>query len=660
MSTGQLKTTKVLPLGKFSQPYDYIASDICEAGMVVQIPLGSRTTYGVVWEYPSQSQVKQEKLKEIKHTVPLPPLSSSMRSFLTKAAAYNMGELGNFLKLSFSVESVFSKPSAAEAQQDRGVALVAELSDVQSAAVQYLLEKLSPLNGHSTTLIDGVTGSGKTEVYFKAIEKAVESGGQVLVLVPEISLTVQLLEKFKARFGYSPLEWHSALTPARRRENWKKAAYGQARIIVGARSALFLPYPDLKLIVVDEEHEASYKQEEGVTYHARDMAVLRAREEGIACFLVSATPSVETFMNALSGKYGRVRLAERYNPHAMPVVNLVDLRLDKLLPGQWISRTLHDRILKTLEKKQQVLLYLNRRGFAPLTLCRACGSRLNCPDCSTWLVYHRYKNTLSCHYCGFERQMPKICPDCNEPDSLVFCGPGVERLESEVRSSFPNARLLSVTSDTAGNLKQIDSFIGMIEKGEIDIIIGTQMLAKGHHFPSLTLVAAVDADSGLTGGDLRAGERTYQLLHQVAGRAGRGMEGSSVIIQTYMPEHPVMQALKNWDRDGFLHAEVDSRRISGMPPFSRLISILLTGLNEEVVRRAANSLALRIPEHEDFIVLGPVPAPINLMKKRYRYRFLVKAGRGVPTQGIVSAWLKSVAIPSSITLKADVDPYGFL
>jgi len=659
MSTSP-RFAKVLPIAAFHHPLDYIIPEglSVTVGSIVEVPLGRRTVKGAVMELAENSNLPEAKLKSILQIFAYPPLSKNLLAFIVKAANYNLGASGNFLKMTLSVDAAFEKLKPLPANEDIYAPDFPELSAEQKEAADKLRSKIS--NGFSVTLLDGVTGSGKTEVYLSAAAKVIESGMQAIIMVPEISLTVQLLEKFRKRFGFTPTEWHSGLTPARRRDNWRRIINGDARIIVGARSALFLPYKAPGLLVVDEEHDHSYKQDEGGIYHARDMSVLRALEEKIPVLLISATPSIETYTNCKNGRYERIILQNRFREYQMPKVELVDLRSDKLKYGEWISSKLKQRIAATMQTGQQVLLYLNRRGFAPLTLCRKCGHRHNCPDCAAWLVYHRTKNKLECHYCGYSCAMPTSCSACGDTENIVMCGPGAERLEDEVRQSFPNARLLTVTSDTVGTHKKITEMINKVTSGEVDIIIGTQMLAKGHHFPALNMVAIIDADSGLGGTDLRAAERTYQMLHQVAGRAGREHENSKVIIQTYMPEHPVLQALAKWDRDGFLEAESTSRMQAGMPPYSRLIAILITGLSEEKVRRAATELSIKAPFIDGVTVLGPVPAPLSQLKKRHRYRFLIKADRRINYGKLITEWLGAVKLSSTIDIKVDVDPYSFL
>ena len=538
------------------------------------------------------------------------------------------------------------------------------LSDHQATAAG-ALRKAVQEDAFSVTLLDGVTGSGKTEVYFEAIATALAAGRQALVMLPEIVLSAQWLERFERRFGVAPALWHSDLTSAQRRATWRAVAQGQAPVVVGARSALFLPYPDLGLIVVDEEHESAFKQEDGVTYHARDMAVVRAQLGGIPAVLVSATPALESLNNVRNGRYRAQHLPERHGDAVLPEIGLVDLRHDRppklegLGPG-WLSAPLRAAIAETLAAGEQVLLFLNRRGYAPLTLCRACGHRLQCPNCTAWLVEHRLAGRLQCHHCGHASRLPTACPDCGAEGTLAACGPGVERLAEEARALFPEARQAMMTSDTLTGPESAAALVRAVQARGIDLLIGTQIVAKGHHFPHLTLVGVVDADLGLYGGDLRAAERTYQLLHQVAGRAGRAEHRGKVLLQTSEPEHPVMQALAAGERDRFFEAEAAARESAGLPPFGRLAALVLSGPDARQLDEAARQLARRAPQAEGVTILGPAPAPLAVLRGRHRRRFLVKAPRGFRLQALLRAWLGQVKMPNAVRLQVDIDPYSFL
>jgi primosomal protein N' (replication factor Y) len=531
------------------------------------------------------------------------------------------------------------------------------LSPAQGEAAASLVAKVTA-HCFSVTLLDGVTGAGKTEVYFAAIAACLAAGRQALVLLPEIALSAQWLDRFDARFGALPVLWHSGLASQVRRRNWRRIARGVAPVVVGARSALFLPLDRLGLVVVDEEHDHSFKQEDGVLYHARDMAVLRAQLADAPAILASATPSLETVANVASGRYAVQRLPDRHGAD-MPEIQAIDLRRHPPPRQRFLSPPLVAALGETLAAGRQAMLFLNRRGYAPLTLCRTCGHRFECPNCSAWLVEHRLLKRLVCHHCGQGRRFPDSCPSCGETDSLAACGPGVERLGEEAAALFPDARRAIMASDQLTGPQDAADLVRAMEAHEIDLLIGTQMVAKGHNFPGLALVGVVDADLGLGGGDLRAGERTYQLLHQVAGRAGRAGRGR-VLLQTTAPDHPVIAALVAADRDAFYEAESEQRRRFGMPPFGRLAALILSSPDPDSVDRVARLIARAAPHAPDISVLGPAPAPLSLLRGRHRRRLLLKTGRDRSVQAILHAWLSPLSLPTDVRLSIDIDPYSFM
>jgi primosomal protein N' (replication factor Y) len=537
----------------------------------------------------------------------------------------------------------------------------AALNASQSAATQ-ALKRLVVDGGFQAALLDGVTGSGKTEVYLEAVAAALaaDPGAQVLILLPEIALTQAVLARFETRFGARPAEWHSAVPQPLRRQVWDAVSSGACRIVVGARSALFLPYPKLRMIVVDEEHDGSFKQEDGFVYHARDLAVARAKIEGALVVLASATPSLESLYNAEAGRYRWLKLAERHGRAVLPEIGLIDLRATPPEHGRWLSPTLVQAIAETYARGEQSLLFLNRRGYAPLVLCKACGERMTAPDTQSWLVEHRYSGRLVCHLTGWSMPKPDSCPHCGAKDSLVSIGPGVERLEEEARALFPDARIAVFSSDTAPTGEAARALVGEMEAGGIDILVATQAAAKGHNFPNLTLVGVVDADLGLRGGDLRAAERTFQLLAQATGRAGRADSPGRALIQTYAPEHAVMQALKAQDRDAFLAAESEMRELSGLPPYGRLAAVILSSPDSGKLNDYAKALAAAIPNAEGLEVYGPVDAPLALIRGVRRKRFLVRADRNVDLQAFMTTWRARAKPPSAVRLSIDIDPYSFL
>lgn len=536
-----------------------------------------------------------------------------------------------------------------------------KLTDEQREAADFLCSKTG--NGFGVSLLNGVTGSGKTEVYFEAVEKVFALGKQVLILVPEIGLTSQWLRRFEKRFGVRPCEWHSALTPKERNDNWKAVINNEVKIIIGARSALFLPFADLGLIVVDESHDASFKQEDVVNYQGRDMAVVRAKEEQIHIILSTATPDLETLCNVEAGKYDEIKLKSRYAQAQLPDVKIIDLKKDKPVKGDWGMSWLAPSMCKKLQdnfaKHEQSILFLNRRGYAPLVICRDCGHRIECPHCTSWLTEHLKAGKLVCHYCGYTINIPKVCPECMSKDGLVACGPGVERVAEEVRYRIPEAKVRVLSSDFIGSFKDIHGVVKAMEDGEIDILIGTQILAKGHHFPALTFVGIVDADLGLSGGDLRAAERTYQLLSQVSGRAGRGERKGEVYLQTLHPENAVLQAIAKGDAQEFVELEKNTRRLMKMPPFGRLAAVIVSGKCKEDVETAAILLGRAAFNDDGIVTLGPAPAPVFLLRGKYRYRLLLKTAKNINLQAIVKEWLMRVKLPSSIRVEVDIDPYSF-
>lgn len=675
------RQVEVLLPKPFDHGFDYTVQEgmSVQAGDYVRVPFGRQTLVGVVWGEGKQD-VSAEKIKRIDSVIDhLPPMQEAMRRTIDWVGRYTLSPKGMVLKMALPVAEALELPKKRERQTVGAtptlVPKAPQLSPEQGKAAEELGLKLEA--GFSVTVLDGVTGSGKTEVYFDAISRVLEEKkGQIMVLLPEIALSVQWVERCRERFGVEPHIWHSGLTPAKRRDTWRAVADGSARLVVGARSALFLPYRDLRLIVVDEEHEQSYKQEDGVLYQARDMAVARAHLEKIPVLLVSATPSLETVYNIQQGRYSVVKLPQRHGGVQMPAVELVDMRAETLDSGTWLSPALRSSMGETLANGRQAMLFLNRRGYAPLLLCRCCGHRFACEECSGWMVVHgkkssvssaddkkkkghAYSGKLQCHHCGHVDPIPPQCPGCSEEDSLVACGPGVERVAEEVREVFPQARVTVMTSDTMGGLASAEDIVQAMTRGEIDILVGTQMMAKGYHFPLLHLIGVVDADLGLQGGDMRAGERTYQLLHQVAGRAGREREQGKVLLQTYLPDHPVMKALAAHDRAALERLELAAREDAVLPPYGRLAAIIVEAEKETDVLQASRALASRIPKGE-VQVLGPAPAPLSRLRGRYRYRFLVRAGRNIQLQSFLSHWIGQFEFPSRIRVRVDIDPYSFL
>lgn len=549
------------------------------------------------------------------------------------------------------------EPAAYPPDPDHSVPL---LSQPQAEAAQAMVAAVEAKT-FAVHLLDGVTGSGKTETYFEAVAEAIRAGRQALILLPEIALTQAFLDRFTERFGVKPAEWHSGVSTRRRAKVLNEVASGQVKVVAGARSALFLPFRDLGLIIVDEEHDPAYKQDDGVCYHARDMAVVRARLASAPIVLASATPSIETEVNARRGRYRRLALPVRFGGAKVPGLSPIDLRREGPPRGRWIAPRLEAEINTTLEAGEQALLFLNRRGYAPLTLCRSCGHRMRCPSCTAWLVEHRFRRRLTCHHCGYQAPVPEKCPACDAPDSLVPVGPGVERLQEEVQTLFPNARALVLSSDLLGGVERMRAELDAVAKGDVDVVVGTQLVAKGHNFPGLALVGVVDADVGLGHGDPRAAERTFQLVHQVAGRAGRGKAEGRGFIQTHMPEHPVMRALVTGDRDAFYDVEIASREEAQLPPFGRMAALIVSASEGHVAEGHARRLIASAPIVPEVRILGPAEAPLALLRGRHRWRLLVRSPRNFDLPAYLREW-RAVApkVTGNIKVAIDVDPQSFL
>ena len=712
----------LIPLA-LDAPYSYAVTEPMrlDEGDVVVVPLGTRETVGVVW---ALREGAGGNLKPVARRLDAPPVPAPLRRLLDWIAWYTLAPKGSVLALALRVpdegraetvrvgvratgraprRTTPARARVIEAAEggllrlkkelalaagvgtgvvdgllDEGVlesiALppepVAEapdpghhappLSEAQQAAAEALAGMVAG-KGAGVALLQGVTGSGKTEVYFEAVAGALRQDRQALILLPEIALTTGFLDRFAARFGCRPAAWHSSVASRRRERLLVGIASGEVKVVAGARSALFLPYARLGLIVVDEEHEAAYKQEDGIPYHARDMAVVRGRLEGCPVVLASATPSIETRVNAERGRYRRLLLPERYGGRQMPRIAAVDLTKEAMPKGRWLSPTLAFAMADTLARGEQVLLFLNRRGYAPLTLCRACGHRYECPNCSAWLVEHRFRRALLCHHCGHAERRPDACTACGSLDSLVPCGPGIERIAEEVADLFPDRRNLVLSSDLPGGTERLRQQLDAIAAGEFQIVIGTQLVAKGHHFPGLTLVGVLDADIGLTSGDPRAAERTFQLLQQVTGRAGRGDRPGRALVQTWQPSHPVLAALISGDAERFYAEETRSREEAGLPPFGRLASLVVSGADRGQAEEHARLLARVAEAPPGCLVLGPAEAPLAIIRGRYRFRLLVKAERGLDLQAYLRDWLRrGPKLRGSVRVAVDADPQSFL
>jgi primosomal protein N' (replication factor Y) (superfamily II helicase) len=724
----------LLPIA-LDKVYSYRADKHLKPGDLVRVPLGTRETLGVVWDRDADAPAGTgANLKAIAHAHDWPPLPEALRRFVDWVAAYTLAPRGMVARMAlrdpdaatpekprYGLRLTGNHPGKMTAARSRvllaaqagfafgkselaklagvstgvvdalvdaevleAVALPSEpaaptpdpnhappaLSDAQAAAAETLQASVAR-GAFGVSLIEGITGSGKTEVYFEAVAAAIRAGRQALVLLPEIALTAQFLARFEARFGVPPGQWHSGVATNRKDRLWKAVATGEAKVVVGARSALFLPFKALRLIVIDEEHEQAYKQDDGVHYNARDMAVVRGRIEGAAVVLASATPSIESRVNANTGRYSRLALPERFGGRSLPTLTAIDLRRTPPLPGRWISPPLEQAVRATLERGDQALLFLNRRGYAPLTLCRHCGHRWQCPNCAAWLVEHRFRRALLCHHCGHVERTPRACVACGTEDSLAACGPGVERLAEEAALAFPGVRSIVLSSDFPGGTERLRRELEAVAEREFQLVIGTQLVAKGHNFPGLALVGVIDADVGLSNGDPRASERTFQLLQQVTGRAGRGDVAGRGYVQTHDPDHPVMRAILSGDAERFYAEEIAMRRRAMLPPFGRLAGIVVSGPDKPAAEQHARSLAQTALEliasarPEDrwggVSVLGPAEAPIALIRGRHRLRLLLRAPRDADVQGFLRTLMANGPKErGGIRTGIDIDPVSFV
>jgi primosomal protein N' (replication factor Y) len=697
----------------------------CHLGAFVEVPLGPRKVLGVVWgagkgdfDYkkvrsvirvldvaPMADEMRQFLIKAADYT--LTPMNAMLRlatrapglgdapsmrkvyrlgtdepTRMTDARAKVLGVLRDYGGLAFTLKEIAESAGVTTSVVKGLVKLGAvseedaprdvpyprldpdrggkELTSDQAVGAKILSEAVRS-GTYGTTLLKGVTGSGKTEVYLEAVAECLRQGRQALVLLPEIALTAEFLTRVEARFGCKPAEWHSGVTMTERRRCWRMVGQGDAQLIVGARSALFLPFRDLGLVVVDEEHDTSYKQEDGVLYNARDMTVLRASLNAAQVVLASATPSLESWANVEAGKYARVTLASRYGAAVLPKMSAIDMRIEDLPGGRWVSPSLQKMVEARLERGEQSLLFLNRRGYAPVTICRACGHQIGCDDCDATMVEHRFLKRLMCHQCGETKPMPTVCPSCEAVDRLAPVGPGVERMAEEAQALFPDARVAVLSSDLYGSARALKEHIQSIARGEADVIVGTQLVAKGHNFPKLTLVGVIDADLGLQGSDLRAAERTFQLMRQVAGRAGRAEIAGEAVLQTFQPEHPVIRAILGGDEEAFWTAEAAERRAAGVPPYGRMAGIVLSSPNvQEVFDLGTQMARMDGPLRKiGAQVYGPAPAPIARIRGRHRVRLLVKAEKSAPLQQALVAWAAQFKLRGELRMAIDIDPQSF-
>jgi primosomal protein N' (replication factor Y) len=720
-----IKRVEVLLPVALDRSFTYSVPDELDIapGEIVEVPLGGRMQAGVVWG-PGDPDVPEKKLKPVSASYDLPRLPPEVLKFVDWVTRYTLAPAGMVLRIALRGASNVGDESPKRAVMTTGEAparmtparkRVLEIAADNLARIKSDLARLSgasvgvidglvkdgalrvvelppdPIGSgldadfqqpvlneeqagvarelaasvraqkFAPHLLEGVTGAGKTETYLEAVAEALRMGRQALILLPEIALTRVMIDRVAARFGAPPGEWHSTVSSKRRARTWEGTATGETQIVVGARSALFLPFKDLGVIIIDEEHDNGFKQDDTPIYHARDMAVVRAQISEIPIALVSATPSIETRVNAEAGRYRHHLLTERYGGRTLPDIELLDLRDDPPAPNRWIAPPLETEVRETLARGEQALLFLNRRGFAPLTLCRACGHRFQCPNCSSWLVEHRFRKKLVCHHCAHHEDVPPACPKCATPGKLAAVGPGVERIRDEAAELFPEARLSVLSSDITVGAERMRAELDAIARHEVDLIIGTQLVTKGHNFPGLTLVGVVDGDLGLGTSDPRAAERTFQLLEQVTGRAGRGDKPGRGVVQTHDPGHPVMQALKKRDGAAFYKAEIEARADAGLPPFGRLASVIVSSPDKREAENYARAIAQIFPETPGLRLLGPAEPPLALIRGRHRMRLIIKAPRTTDLSGFIRGWLANAPkAPGPVQIQIDVDPVSFV
>ncbi len=649
-----MQTAKILlPLVKLF-PLDYLIPEelVLRVGDLVVVSFRNKEVTGIVWQLDTEPSTNINKIKTIQRKVPLEfTLSDNILALIKWCANYYMSELGSIAKLVLPVE-LSEGPVKVKRQQLTSDFTLPALSPEQEKALSSLRTSSKP------SIIKGITGSGKTEVYFHLIADYLKQDKQILIMLPEIALSEQIISRFTARFGFAPVIWNSLVTKAQRKMILRGILTKEVKVIIGARSSLFLPYPNLGLIILDEEHDSSYKQDDGVLYNARDIAILKGSISQVQIVLCSATPSIETIYNASQNKYQLIELSSRHQGAVLPDIQLIDMAKEKLPKNFFLSDTLKTAMHKNLANNEQILLFLNRRGYSPLLLCKLCGYRFTCNSCSSWLVVHKSNHKLLCHHCGQQSKIHDTCPDCLEHDSLTVCGPGIERIEEEVKHFFPTKRISIISKDHVQSSEKMRELLNKMVLSEIDILIGTQLITKGYHFPNLTLVGVIDADlNSATAGDLRSSERTYQLLHQVGGRAGRENKKGLVLLQTYYPDNIIFNQVQDGG-DQFFQHELMARKDSDMPPYTKMASIILSGINEHKILAIANNLVAAAPKSKARI-LGPSSALMSKLAGKFRYRILVIADKKFDLQNYLRAWLGQITFPSSCKIKIDIDPMNF-
>ena len=642
----------------FDHPFTYNSETAkpLKAGDFVKAPFGSTEITGVVWTHEQKTR-KNFKVKKISKKINVKKLNLSMIKFISWFSKYNLVPLGMALKMCLLNKDVVEKSFINEINQFK----IKEnknkflLNSEQKKSLAFIR---SFGNKYNVTVLEGVTGSGKTLVYFERIKDFIDKGSQALILLPEIALTNQFSERFKDFFGTEPAIWHSATSKKNKSIIWKGITEGKIPIVIGARSSLFLPFKNLGIVVVDEEHDSSYKQDEGVSYNARDMAITRASLENIPISLVTSIPSIETYNNIINKKFKSIKLTKRYKEASLPDIKIINLHAKQLNKGKWLANETITKVNDYLNKGDQVLFFLNRRGFSPFVMCKRCGKKFQCPNCSVNLNFHKRLNKLLCHYCGHKSLLSRLCKDKKKCD-LLFCGPGVERIFDELKEIYPNKEIEIFSSDTLREKKSTNILLKKAEEKKIDILVGTQLLSKGFHFPKLNCIVVVDSDFSSHGYDLRSAEKNIQLYHQLSGRAGREGFKSTVYFQTYTPDDEILLNISKNNPRAFLKKELLLRKEKNLPPFCRFISLIVSGKNEQLIMKSAINIKSKLPKINGVDILGPVLAPITKIRKKYRCRILIRYPKNLFIQKYLAKILNKIKIIQGIKLEVDVDPINF-
>ena len=640
----------------FNYPFTYESNLDLKIGEYVSVPFGKNKLTGVVWDKLEENEQKKFKLKKVFKKLKVKPLKKTTINFLNWFSEYNIIPKGMALKLMLlsnnAIEDNIKNNFQVFESNIKNNSI--KLSEDQKKSLKEMVILNNKFRVH---VLQGTTGSGKTFVYFEALKSIIKKGFQGLILLPEIGLTGQFEQKFVEYFGFNPAVWHSGISKKKKEIIWNGISNGKIQVIIGARSSLFLPFKKLGIIIVDEEHDQSFKQDEGITYNARDMAIARASFENIPINLITAVPSVETYENIKKGKYGLSRLNQRYQNASLPNYEIINLNNSKLEKQSWLSNEIIKKVNSHLEKKDQVLFFLNRRGFSPHVLCNKCYTSFSCPNCSINLVYHKNKGNLLCHYCGYKSHLKR---DCSKEGNceFIFSGPGVERISDEVKRKFPDKKIEIFSSDTMNKKDSMDK-LDKIIKNETNILVGTQLISKGFHFPSLNCIVVVDIDLSSQGHDLRGAEKNLQLYHQLSGRAGRTGKPAMVYFQTYNHDTKVIDDITNKNPDIFLERELEIRKKNKLPPFQRFISLILTGENEHKLETEALGFKNFIETKIEGRVLGPVNAPIFRLKRKFRVRLLIRGIKSMKVQNSIAKIIPNYKFASGIKLSVDVDPINF-